>query len=73
MTAIDLKVSIMSDLNTMSVELLEDVARYVRKLNTQVATPAQTAMPRKLQLSDQINSLRGKFVIPANMDAKEMV
>lgn len=73
MTAIELKSSIMSELNAMGVELLEVVARYVRELNTQAATPAKTVMSRKIQLSDQISSLRGKFAIPANMDAKEMV
>lgn len=72
MTAIELKLSIMSDLNAMSVELLEVVARYVRELN-RPAEPAQAPQPRKLRISDSINKLRGQFVIPANVDAKEMI
>lgn len=63
----------MSDLNAMGVELLEIVARYVRELNNSVATPIQAVQPRKLQISDNINKLRGQFVIPTYMDAKEMI
>lgn len=73
MTAIELKSSIMSDLNNMGVDLLEVVARYVRELNMRSATPAQTVVPRKLQLSDKINSLRGQFSIPSDVDTKELL
>lgn len=73
MTATELKSSIMSDLNAMGVDLLEVVARYVRELNTSAVTTDQTDMPRKLQLSDRISRLRGKFSIPANTDVREMV
>lgn len=74
MTAIELKSSIMSDLNAMSVELLEVVARYVRDLKTPAISPSQSSTaPRKIKLTDDINRLRGRFSIPANIDSKEII
>lgn len=72
MTAIELKSSIINELNVMNVELLETVARYVRKLNKPATVSVQDITPRKIVISENIKSLQGKFALPADMDAKDM-
>lgn len=73
MTAVELKSSIMSDLNTMGVELLEAVARYVHELSKPVSETPHSTTTRKIQISDRINKLRGRFSIPTNMDEKDLI
>lgn len=67
MKAVELKSSIMLDLETMNEDLLETVARYVRKL-TKSTHSRQVATPYKMHLSDKVKRLSGRFAIPADVD-----
>lgn len=70
MTAVELKTSIMADLDQMSVEMLEDVSHYVKRLR-RVSRPAhrKTATQSKrdaAMLFVKGLSVRGGQPVPAD-------
>jgi len=75
MTALELRTTINADLDIMSVEMLENISKYVGRLATHVrnrnnATKAIT--PRKIKISNRIRQMSGRFVVPADTDIKAM-
>jgi len=70
MTTVDLRTSIMADLDQMSIEMLENVSHYVRRLNHR-ARPSRRVMPASQKreaamLFVKNLSVRGGQSVPAD-------
>ena len=73
MTALELRTTINADLDIMSVDMLENISKYVGRLASHVrnrknATTAIT--PRKVRISNRIRQMSGRFDVPADADVK---
>ena len=74
MTAVELRTSINEDLNTLGVEALEYVSKYVRRLallarNRQKLLPSS---PRKVKISNRIRRMSGRFTVSSDVDYKAL-
>ena len=75
MTALELRTTINADLDVMSVDMLENVSKYIGRLASHVrnrknATTAIT--PRKVTISNRIRQMSGHFAVPADADVKAL-
>jgi hypothetical protein len=70
MTAVELRTSINEDLDTLGIETLEYVSKYVRRLALRARNRKKllSAKPRKVQISSRIRSMSGRFSVPSDID-----
>lgn len=57
MTTIELRTSILADLEQMSVEMLENVSHYVKRLRRHARPVRQTATKEKSEVTDRFEQI----------------
>lgn len=73
MTAVELRTSINEDLNTLGVETLEYVSKYVRRLALRARNRQKlSSSPRKVKISNRIRRMSGQFTVPSDVDNKAL-
>ena len=73
MTALELRKAINADLDILSVDMLENISRYVGRLASHVRNRKNvnsSVAPRKVRISDRIRQMSGQFAVPADADMK---
>ncbi len=74
MTAIELRTSINADLDVLSIDMLENISKYVGRLASHArnrGTVNNTAS-RKVRITKRIRQMSGRFVVPADVDYKDL-
>lgn len=74
MTAVELRTSINEDLNTLGVETLEYVSKYVHRLALRARNRQKllSSSPRKVKISNRIRRMSGHFTVPSDVDCKAL-
>lgn len=75
MTALELRTTINADLDIMSVDMLENISRYVGRLASHVRNrknATSAIAPRKVRISSRIRQMSGRFSVPADVDVKAL-
>ena len=74
MTAVELRTSINEDLDTLGIETLEYVSKYVRRLALRARNRKKllSSKPRKVKISSRIRSMSGRFSVPSDIDYKSL-
>ena len=74
MTAVELRTSINEDLDTLGIETLEYVSKYVRRLALRARNRKKllSTKPRKVKISSRIRSMSGRFSVPSDIDYKSL-
>lgn len=77
MTTIELRTSIMADLDKMSVEMLESVSHYVRRLSRRTRSSRQAVSASQKREAAMLFvknlSVRGSLAVPADEQADYIV
>lgn len=75
MTAVELRTSINEDLDTLGIETLEYVSKYVRRLALRARNRKKllSAKPRKVKISSRIRSMSGRFSVPSDIDYRRKI
>ena len=75
MTALELRQSIIGDLDMMSEEMLEKMSSYGKGLLSHKRKQIKPLFdkPTKIEISEDIENLSGRFPVPDGFDEKEFV
>ena len=74
MTALELRTTINADLDIMSVDMSENISRYVGRLASHVRNRknVSSTAPRRVRISNRIRQMSGRFTVPADVDFKTL-
>ena len=73
MTIVELRSSIISDLNLLGTDALEHISKYVRRLTMLEQEQHTSATPaRKVRITNRIRSLSGRFTVPTDVEYKDI-